>query len=141
MRESILDTHTVFNQSPIYGGHNNWVSDPLLRRIVGEVPAEVRKGLEAHGMWAGHYETYELARLANRHTPSLRTHDAKGNRLDLVDFHPAYHAMMRKSMSAGMHCSIWDDDEAEQGKRNLLRAARYYMTSAVETGHLCPTMR
>ena len=138
MNESILDTHTVFNQSPVFGGHNAWNSDPLLRKIVGDIPADVRKGLEVHGAWAGHVETLELARLANRHTPTLKAYDAKGNRLDQVEFHPAYHAMMRKSMSLGMHCSIWDDEPAEKGRRNLLRAARYYMTSGVETGHLCP---
>ncbi len=138
MTESILDTHTVFNQSPVFGGHNAWNNDPLLRRIVGDIPADLRKGLELHGAWAGHVETLELARLANRHTPTLKAYDAKGNRLDQVEFHPAYHAMMRKSMSLGMHCSIWDDEPAEKGRRNLLRAARYYMTSGVETGHLCP---
>ncbi|MCG6858161.1 MAG: acyl-CoA dehydrogenase family protein [Salaquimonas sp.] len=138
MNESILDTHAVFNQSPIYGGHNAWTADPLLKRIVGDIPPAVKKNLESHGGWAGHLETYELARLANKHTPTLKTHDAKGNRLDIVEFHPAYHALMRRSMAAGMHCSIWDDDKEEAGKRNLIRAARYYMTAGTETGHLCP---
>ncbi len=36
----------------------------------------------------------DLGRLANENPPKLRTVDAKGNRIDFVEFHPAYHAMM-----------------------------------------------
>ena len=132
------ETHEVFNQSPAFGGHNAWDSDPLLQRIGDAFAEPVIAGLAKHGAWAGSAEALELGRIANRHLPSLRTHDAKGNRADLVEYHPAYHALMRKSVAEGMHCSIWDDDSAESGQRNLARALRYYLTSQVETGHLCP---
>lgn len=138
MSESSEATHSVFNQSPIFGGHNPWLADPLLQRIAGPLRAETRKGLETHGAWAGLAETFELARLANRHTPILKTHDMKGNRLDQVEFHPAWHALMRKSVAAGLHCSIWDDDPEGRGARNLARACRFYLTAGVESGHLCP---
>ena len=94
--------------------------DPLLRRIAGEIPEKLGKELQAHGAWAGNSESLEMARLANRNLPVLKTHDTKGNRIDLVEYHPAYHALMRKSVSAGLHVSIWEDnaEEAGRAKRN-----------------------
>jgi len=138
MTESPLATHAVFNQSPAFSGHNAWTGDPLLRRIGQPLAESTRKGLEGHGAWAGLAETFEVARLANRNLPVLKTHDSKGNRIDQVEFHPAWHALMRKSVSLGLHCSIWDEDADERGNRNLARAARFFMTAGVETGHLCP---
>jgi putative acyl-CoA dehydrogenase len=44
------------------------------------------------GAHAGDEATHELARLANRNTPELKTHDRFGNRIDWVDFHPAWHS-------------------------------------------------
>lgn len=138
MNEFAQDAHDVFNQSPVYAGHNAWSGDPLLRRICSALGESVRSGLDAHGVWAGSAEAMEMARLSNRNTPVLRTHDQKGSRLDLVEYHPAYHALMRKSSSIGLHCSIWEDGVEERGVRNLARAARFFLTSLVETGHLCP---
>ncbi len=130
--------HEVFNQSPVFGGHNAWLGDPLLRRIGSALPAGVREGLEQHGKWTGARDTIELAQLANRQVPVLKTHDAKGNRIDRVEFHPAWHAFMRKSVSVGLHSSAWEKDTGESGHRQVARAIRFYMTSGVEAGHLCP---
>ena len=131
-------THVVENQPPAYGGFNAWQSDRLLQTICSGMNANVVTSLDAHGKWAGSSEAIELGRLANTHLPELKTHDAKGFRIDKVEFHPAYHALMRNSITHGMHNSIWDNNEQELGQRNLARAARYYMSSAVDVGHLCP---
>lgn len=138
MNDSHNAANAVFNQSPPYTGHNTWLADPLLRRIASELPQSARDGFEKHGGWAGSGEALEMARMSNRHLPVLRTHDHYGNRADVVDYHPAYHALMRKSISSGLHCSIWDEGDEERGARNLARAVRFFMTSLVETGHLCP---
>ncbi len=139
MNESdIAATGAVDNQSPIFGGHNAYDTDPLLKHLSSQFAQPVRDGLSTHGRWAGHGETIELARLANRNTPVLKTHDIKGNRLDQVEFHPAYHALMRRSASVGLHNSIWTDNGNEHGVRNAARAIRFYMTAGVEMGHLCP---
>jgi putative acyl-CoA dehydrogenase len=37
-----------------------------------------------------------------------------------------------------VHSSIWENGEAERGKRHQVRAARFYMTAGLESGHLCP---
>ena len=63
-------------------------------------------------------------RLANRNTPELERYDAKGERIDQVTFHPAYHALMRRSMLAGLHCSRFDRGEDEAGLRHRARAVR-----------------
>jgi putative acyl-CoA dehydrogenase len=55
-----------------------------------------------------------------------------------VNFHPAYHALMRRSMLAGLHCSSFDRGEEEAGVRHRARALRLYMTAQTECGHLCP---
>ncbi|MFZ1813004.1 MAG: acyl-CoA dehydrogenase family protein [Rhizobiaceae bacterium] len=138
MTDPVFETHEVFNQSPPFAGFNAWLADPLLRRIAEVLPSGLLAGFDAHGAWAGAAETNELAKLANRNLPALRTHDSRGNRIDQVDFHPAWHALMRKSVQAGLHCSIWDDSADERGLRNLARAVRFYMSSGVEAGHLCP---
>lgn len=79
-----------------------------------------------------------MARLANTETPVLRTHDRTGRRADVVDYHPAYHALMRRSVGVGLHASVWEDLPDEKGQRHQARAARFYLTSQLELGHLCP---
>jgi putative acyl-CoA dehydrogenase len=138
MNDSLRPTLTAPNQSPPYQGQNAWLGDPLLRRIANPLPNSLRGGMEKHGAWAGNPESFEMARLSNKHLPALRIFDQNGNRADVVEYHPAYHALMRKSVSVGLHCSIWDDTPEERGVRNLARALRFYMTARIETGHLCP---
>ena len=134
----MFETHKVFNQPPEFAGFNAYTSDPVLVHITAGLPDEVRRGLVTHGKWAGHTETFRLAKLANTNLPELHTHDGQGNRIDQVEFHPAYHALMRKSCSVGLHSSIWQEGETEKGLRNLSRASRFFISSQVESGHLCP---
>jgi putative acyl-CoA dehydrogenase len=131
-------THLVFNQSPPFVGYNAFTDDPLMQRLSRGLPQQIREQLAAHGQWAGCSEAHELARLANRHVPVLNCFDAKGNRIDQVEFHPAWHELMRQSILSGMHASCWEDSADEQNCRYFARAIRYYLTAGVEMGHLCP---
>lgn len=135
---STFDTHDVFNQSPPFAGRNLYTSDPGLGAIVEGLPDEVQEQLAAHGAVWGSPETFELGRIANQSPPILKTHDAFGSRIDMVEFHPAYHALMRRSVSAGLHCSVWDAAGSEANVRTVARAARVFMTSQAEAGHVCP---
>ena len=63
---------------------------------------------------------------------------ARAGGIDLVEFHPAYHALMRRSIAGGLHSSIWENGAEEIGKRHQIRAARFYLTAELECGHLCP---
>ncbi|MEA2892797.1 MAG: putative acyl-CoA dehydrogenase, partial [Bradyrhizobium sp.] len=76
---------------------------------------------------------------ANENTPKLRTFDARGNRRDEIEFHPAYHELMAHSAQAGLHNSTWDAHGKPAGAPSeVVRAAKFYIATQVETGHLCP---
>jgi putative acyl-CoA dehydrogenase len=130
--------HEVTNQSPPIAGSNAWRSDPLLMQLAESFSSEARRDLDQLGRFVRNGEALDLARLANTEVPKLRTHDRQGRRLDQVEFHPAYHALMRRSVSLGIHSSIWENNESEKGKRHQVRASRFYMTAGLECGHLCP---
>ena len=131
-------THEVTNQPPPLSGGNAWRSDPLLIQLTEAFSEPVRKELDGLGRFVLSLEAQELARLANTETPKLRTHDRQGRRIDIVDYHPAYHALMRRSVAGGLHASVWENGEAEAGVRHQARAARFYLTAELECGHLCP---
>ncbi|RLP23400.1 DNA alkylation response protein [Mesorhizobium sp. YM1C-6-2] len=128
----------VTNQTPPITGGNAWRGDPLLIQIAEDFAAPVRKDLDNLGRFVLSQEAHETARLANVEPPVLRTHDRQGRRIDTVDFHPAYHALMRRSVASGLHSSIWENGAAETGRRHQVRAARFYLSAQLETGHLCP---
>ncbi len=131
-------THDVLNQSPRIGSINLLDTDPLLDRTAAGFPDSVRASLSQSGAFWGSAEAREFARLANINPPELDRFDARGARIDEVSFHPAYHALMRRSVSAGLHCSAWLNDPDEAGVRHRARAARLYMTAQAECGHICP---
>ncbi len=133
-----MKTHDVTNQTPPMTGNNAYLSDPLLMQIAAHFPKELHADLEHTGRFVLSAEAQDLARLANTELPKLRTHDRQGNRIDLVEYHPAYHALMRRSIAAGLHCSIWEGTPLESGRRHQARASRFFLTAQLEAGHLCP---
>jgi putative acyl-CoA dehydrogenase len=130
--------HDVTNQPPPLAGSNAWRGDPLLVQLAESYSPAVRKDLDLQGRFVMNPEAQDLARLANSELPRLRTHDRHGRRLDQVEFHPAYHALMRRAVATGLHSSVWENGEAEVGRRHQVRAARFYLTAELECGHLCP---
>ena len=131
-------TDEVTNQPPPLTGGNAWRGDPLLIQLGERFSEPVRKDLDSLGRFVLTPEAQDLARLANTETPKLRTHDRQGRRIDLVEFHPAYHALMRRSIANGLHSAVWENGNDEIGRRHQVRAARFYLTAGLETGHLCP---
>lgn len=131
-------TEEVMNQPPPLTGGNAWRGDPLLIQLAERFSDPVRKELDGLGRFVLTQEAQDLARLANVETPKLRTHDRQGRRIDLVEFHPAYHALLRRSVAIGLHSSVWENGDTEIGRRHQVRAARFYLTAELETGHLCP---
>src|SRR5438067_8083614 len=137
---SSSDAGKLANQSPPYVGVDLYASDPPLQAAVAaNGGAAEAMALSHFGRHWGSEEMFELARQANDNPPKLRTFDAKGNRLDVVEFHPAYHRFMAESIGAGLHASTWRADaSAAPAPAQVVRAARYYMAAQIETGHLCP---
>src|SRR5579862_7887120 len=128
------------NQSPPFVDRNFFDEDTALREAVARTGVDaIKEGFSAFGAAYGAAEQLEAGRLANEFPPRLRLVDARGNRLDAVEFHPAYHALMARSMKAGLHCSIWDnagEDFAPTG--HAARAARLFIATQAESGHMCP---
>ncbi len=133
-----MTTHEVTNQTPPIAGSNAFQGDPMLLRLCGDFNEKTLREYDLLGRFVRTQEAQDLARLANTHLPALKTHDRQGRRIDQVDFHPAYHALMRRSISAGLHSSIWESGQENNGRRHRARAIAFYLTAQLECGHLCP---
>ena len=133
-------THEVVNQSPPFWDVNLFAVDkPLMEAVAANGGVAAQTELSEFGRHWGSAAMAERGRLANENTPKLRTFDSKGNRRDEVEFHPAYHELMAHSAHAGLHNSTWTNDGRPAGApTEVVRAAKFYMASGVETGHLCP---
>jgi putative acyl-CoA dehydrogenase len=126
------------NQPPLWSGINAYRSDPLLVDATDAMPKSLRDEFDAIGRYVTSPEAQELARMANEGVPQLRTHGPRGERIDVVDYHPAWHALMRRSMATGLHSSLWENVADENGIAHKARAARFFLTAQLECGHLCP---
>ena len=140
MTQSSFATHEVFNQSPPFEDVDLFAMDrPLVEAVKANGGAGAESELSEFGRHWGSAAMADRGRVANENTPKLRTFDAKGNRRDQVEFHPAYHELMAHSAHAGVHNSTWTADGGPAGNAaEVIRAAKFYMASQVETGHLCP---
>jgi putative acyl-CoA dehydrogenase len=133
-------THEVLNQSPPFVDVDLFALDTaLIEAVAANGGAAAAPELSAFGRHWGSAAMNERGRLANENTPKLRIFDARGNRRDEVEFHPAYHELMAHSAHAGLHNSTWTADGGPAGApAEVVRAAKFYMAAGVETGHLCP---
>ncbi len=86
-------------------------------------------------MLAGTGAVQELGRLANEHRPVLHTHDRYGQRIDVVEYHPAYHDLMRTSLHHGLHSGPWADPRPGA---HVARAGKIIVWYQVDAGHICP---
>lgn len=85
--------HHVTNQAPPLADYDAYAADPVLKGVVSAFDAGwAGERLHEAGRTVGAAETQEMARLANRHGPELRSHDRYGNRIDQIEFHPAWRA-------------------------------------------------
>lgn len=127
------DPYDVCNQPPPFADVNLAALDAPLMASARQ--AGIADEIVAFGRDWGAADQMALGRLANENPPELHSHDPQGRRCDVVEFHPAYHALMAQSIAAGLHCSGWDV-AARPGQ--AARAARLYLVSQVEAGHVCP---
>lgn len=140
MTQPSFATHEVFNQSPPFEDVDLFAVDrPLVDAVKANGGAAAERELSEFGKHWGSAAMADRGRVANENTPKLRTFDAKGNRRDQVEFHPGYHELMAHSAHAGVHNSTWTADGTPAGDAaEVIRAAKFYMASQIETGHLCP---
>src|SRR6478735_2212717 len=103
-----LTTHEVVNQPEALVDYKLFEGNQALRDALRfNAPQLDTEPLSKLGQLAGSAEMQEHARLANIHTPELHTHDRFGRRIDEVEFHPSYHALMKAAVGAGLHGTPW----------------------------------
>ena len=131
-----MGTHVVFNQPPPLENYNAFVTDRALAEgVAREAPAAPVDDVAGAGDRAGTPEVIALGFEANANPPELRTHDRFGNRIDEVQYHPSYHALIGAATAYGLHASPWIEN-APFG--HVARAAKFFIWSQVESGHGCP---
>jgi putative acyl-CoA dehydrogenase len=129
-------THTVFNQVPPLEGLDVFASNrPLVEAVEREGAGWVRERASALGRFVGGEPQQLWGRLANENKPVLRTHDRYGNRIDEVEFHPAWHQLMRMGVEHELHSLPWTSDDPSA---HTARAALYMTAMQAEAGFACP---
>src|SRR5437879_9077543 len=98
----------VLNQPPPLEGYNVFEQNrPLVRALRREGAEAFEARASELGERAGTAEALERGRLANENPPILRTHDRYGNRIDEVEFHPAWHELLYLAVASGIHALPW----------------------------------
>jgi len=129
-------THTVTNQVPPLEGVNVYASNVALVEAVKREGADwVGERASALGELVGGEPQQSWGRLANENRPVLHTHDRYGNRIDEVEFHPAWHQLMRLGVEHELHSLPW---RSEEQAPHAARAALYMTAMQAEAGFACP---
>ena len=153
-------THEVFNQVEPLVDVNLFAANRAMQDALRfNAPALDTAPLQALGAQVGSAEMQTHARLANVFTPQLKSHDRFGHRIDQVEFHPSYHALMTAATAAGLHGTPWGtasrrDAGPPQGATaplggsephgvgsvgaHIHRAAGFMLFTELEPSTLCP---
>jgi putative acyl-CoA dehydrogenase len=128
-------THEVLNQVPPMEGRNLFEDHAALREALEREGGgwAVDRLRAAGAFWGG--EPMRWGFEANEHPPVLHTHDRFGHRRDEVEFHPAWHALMRAGVEQELHALPWRTD---QPGAHVARAATYVCSGQAEAGFGCP---
>ncbi|HYM18624.1 MAG TPA: acyl-CoA dehydrogenase family protein [Micropepsaceae bacterium] len=123
------------NHPPPFEDINLFATDTALEEALkreGGAAHEAR--VSTFGARVGSAEFWSLAAAAHRHVPELRTFDRYGRRIDEIDYHPAYHQLMREGIGAGISGAAWSGLEAG----HVLHAALEFLLAEVEPSVCCP---
>ncbi len=129
-------THTVFNQAPPLLDVDVFSSNlPLVEAVEREGAGWVSERASALGRLVGGDPQQLWGRLANENRPVLRSFDRYGNRIDEVEFHPAWHQLMTMGVENELHSLPWTSSEPSP---HAARAALYMTAMQAEAGYACP---
>ena len=132
---SSFATHEVRNQVPPLEGRNLYLDHAALveglQREGGGWAHD--RAAEVGAFWGGEPMAWGFE--ANDNPPKLLTHDRYGNRLDAVEFHPAWHRLMARGVQDEMHALPWNDPRPGA---HVARAAIYVSGTQAEAGFGCP---
>jgi len=129
-------TREVPNQSSDLVDYNLFTTNPALQdALAREGSASDHERIAALGERLGKAEMFALGDAANRNPPRLRLFDRFGARRDEVDFHPAWHDLMRRLVGEGLHTGPWSEPASAA---HVARAAGYMLWAEIENGTQCP---
>ena len=132
-------THEVFNQPEPLVNVNLFDGNQALQSALAfNAPDLDTAPLHALGERVGSAEMQTHARLANVFLPQLKSHDRFGRRIDQVEFHPSYHALMTEATGAGLHGTPFSEAEQVTGQAHVRRAAAFMLFTELEPSILCP---
>ena len=130
-----FETHVIANQPPDFAPRDLWQDDVVLREALRREGGQAFVDQVAgYGALAGG-QLYALSFDAHRDRPRLRTHDRFGQRVDRVEFHPNYHALMQAAIEHGVAGLSWRENAPGA---HVARAALSYLHHQVEPGTSCP---
>ena len=130
-----LETHDVANQPPPFEGVNLYTSDVAFQAAVVQAGGKSHaERLSAFGKTCGSSDVADWAMQANGNPPQLKAFDRYGERIDEVQFHPAYHQLMQLGIGAGISAVAWTGTPAG----HVLHAALEFLMAQAEPGVCCP---
>jgi len=116
-------------------GVNWYLGDQMLREALSRNGADAHaERLTAMGAEVGSDGVQDLARMANENTPTFKPFDRFGHRVDEVEFHPAYHALMELGLGHGVSSAAWTTDTAPHS----LHSALLMLMGVADAGVCCP---
>jgi putative acyl-CoA dehydrogenase len=129
-------THTVENQAPPLAPYDAYTTDVAVRDALRrEGGGWAEKEIAAFGPIAGG-ELMQLGFAANENKPKFKPFDRYGNRIDEVEFHPAWHRIMEIGIAHGVPSFAWRN-ESKPGA-HVARAVLSYLHGQPEQGNGCP---
>ena len=128
-------THEVLNQARRWRAATSSRTTPRCARRSSARAAAGRASACARPApcWGG--EPMRWGVEANEHPPVLHTHDRFGHRRDEVEFHPRWHALMRRAVEQELHALPWRNDAAGRPRRARRATAA---ADQAEAGFGCP---
>ena len=129
-------THAVFNQTPPLENLDLFSTNvPLVEALHREGAGWAAERAMKLGRFVGGEPQQVWGRQANENKPVLRTFDRYGNRINEVEFHPAWHQLMAMGVENELHSLPWTSEEPS---RHAARAALYMTAMQAEAGYACP---
>jgi putative acyl-CoA dehydrogenase len=124
------------NLIPDLGGVNAFSTDLIASATIERLAPWAWDRAEQLGGRVWEPGVLEMARLADRNPPRLRTLDRLGNEVYDVEFHPAWHELMALGFGSGVHSLAWT--AAEPGAHTA-RAVLSYLWNQIDGATACPT--
>src|SRR5207342_3418557 len=126
----------VENQPPPLLPYDAFGTDlPLREALAREGGDWAQTQVQAYGVLVGG-EMMALGMQANENKPKFKPVDRYGNRIDEVEFHPAYHRLMELGVAHGVSGFAWR--HADTPGAHVARAALMYLHYQADQGTSCP---